>query len=287
MLMCAMLLVVAAAHVSSTPLPDTSFEQGGFVPLIGGRGSGPSTGYSAPPPPASGYGAPRVHGGGAGPTKTIYVNVPHPEPPRPLPPIAAGPPRKHYKIVFIRAPAPRPPPQPILPPRTEQKTIIYVLHQRPLVHDQKVIQVPPTETHDPEVFFVQYDQPPSAQELQQLSSGNLEGFTVTAQAAEINAGRTGDDGVALGISSPGGGAVGGGYGSGGGSIGVGLPGLGSGVGQTGFSGVGSGIGGQSADDGFAGFDSFGPLDGASGFDNFFSGGSVDSDSYEDRLGVSA
>ena len=40
--------------------------------------------------------------------KTIYVNVPpHPQP-APLAPIAAGPPRKHYKIVFVRAPAPPP-----------------------------------------------------------------------------------------------------------------------------------------------------------------------------------
>ncbi|XP_045601686.1 uncharacterized protein [Procambarus clarkii] len=202
MLMRVLLLVVAAAQVFSTPLPEKSpaLEFGGFQPVHGSRATGPAAGYGAPPlssgysapPLSSGYGAPGPFGGdvGVGPVKTIYVNVPHPEPVKSLPPIAAGPPRKHYKIVFIRAPPPQPPPQPILPPRTEQKTLIYVLHQRPQVHEQKIINLPQVQ-HDPEVYFVQYDNPPSAEELQQLSAGNLEGYSVAAQ-------RTGPTGDAVG-----------------------------------------------------------------------------------------
>ncbi len=54
----------------------------------------------------------------------------------------------------------------------------------------------PHVQHDPEVFFVQYDNPPSAQELQQLSSGNLDGYTVAAQrtgSASSEEGIYGDD----------------------------------------------------------------------------------------------
>ncbi|KAK7014114.1 hypothetical protein SK128_025725 [Halocaridina rubra] len=226
------LVVVTASVVCSTPLPDAPLQAtfGGFTPIHGARGTGPTSGYNAPPPsigggysapvppPSSGYSAPGggfggggvagsgfggggVAGGGfggggvAGPTKTIFVNVPHPEPSPPPPPIAAGPPRKHYKIVFIRAPPPPPPPQPILPPRTEQKTLIYVLHQRPQIPEQQVIEVPSVK-HNPEVFFVQYDNPPTAEELQQLSAGDLSGFNLDAQSLSAGVGEAG-----LGVAS--------------------------------------------------------------------------------------
>lgn len=188
-----LVLVTAACLAHALPFPDHPPTGGGFQPVHGSRGSGPASGYGAPPPPSPGYGAPGP--AGSTPTKTIYVNVPHPEPPKPLPPVAAGPPRKHYKIVFIRAPPPPPAPQPILPPRTEQKTVIYVLHQRPEVQEQQVIQVPSVK-HNPEVFFVQYDNPPTAEELQQLSAGDLSGFTVSSQSA--GGGYGGGDSLALG-----------------------------------------------------------------------------------------
>ncbi|XP_071540589.1 uncharacterized protein [Panulirus ornatus] len=175
-----LLLVAVVGRASCSALPDAPvLEVGGFHPVQGARGTGPASGYSAPPHPTTPAHA--THAAPIdGPTKTIYVNVPHPTPASPLPPIAAGPPRKHYKIVFIRAPPPPPPPQPILPPRTERKTLIYVLHRRPQVQEQKVIRVPNVQ-HDPEVYFVQYDNPPSAEELQQLSAGNLQGYSVAAQ----------------------------------------------------------------------------------------------------------
>ncbi|XP_053639211.1 uncharacterized protein [Cherax quadricarinatus] len=244
-------LVVAVAQVSSSPLPEKSpaLEFGGFQPVHGARGTGPASGYGAPPlvpeyvpppllpeygvpPLSSGYGAPG--GVGDGHAKTIFVNVPHPEPIKPLPPIAAGPPRKHYKIVFIRAPPPQPPPQPILPPRTEQKTLIYVLHQRPQVQEQKVINLPQVQ-HDPEVYFVQYDNPPSAEELQQLSAGNLEGYSIATQrtghSADIGSlplatdGAELDAGLGLGAARGALSSLSPGSGIGGGGDGHSLPGL--------------------------------------------------------------
>jgi len=166
------LLVGLGAIALSIPVPQGS-TIGAFQPLHGARGpTGPNSGYDSLPAPSNSYsGSSGVGGGGSsGPSKTIYVNVP-PARQAPAPaPIAAGPPRKHYKIVFIRAPAPPPAPQPILPPRTEQKTLIYVLHQRPEAQTQEVIEVP-TIKHNPEVYFVQYDNPPTAEELQQLTAG--------------------------------------------------------------------------------------------------------------------
>ena len=155
------------------PDPDSPVYYGGFQPVDGSRGfpENSGDGYSG------GHGGGGAVASGSGPTKTIYVNVPRPEAQPPPKPIAAGPPRKHYKIVFIRAPTPPPPPQPILPPRTEQKTIIYVLHQKPQQQEQNVISVPSIK-HNPEVYFVQYDNPPTAEELQQLSTGDLSSFGV-------------------------------------------------------------------------------------------------------------
>lgn len=199
-----MLLLLAWPLLAwSSPLPEKppighplgpSPEFGGFKPLPVGRGVGPSSGYGSPPP-APTYGAPVPKSYGGGPTKTIYVNVPPYKAGPPPPPVAAGPPRKHYKIVFIRAPPPPPQAQAILPPRTEQKTLIYVLHQRP--NDQQQVVEVPHVPHDPEVYFVEYDSPPTAQDLQQLSAGNLDGFTVTSQQG----GGYGGGGAGLGLGA--------------------------------------------------------------------------------------
>lgn len=142
---------------------------GGGVGHLGGGGGGVSHLRGG------GGGIGHFGGGGGGlvdPTKTIYVNVPQEEYPSPEP-IAAGPPRKHYRIVFIRSPVP-PQPQPILPPRVEQKTLIYVLHPRQ-TQQQSVVEVPDVK-HDPQVYFIQYEnEPPSAQELQDLVQNTIGG----------------------------------------------------------------------------------------------------------------
>lgn len=197
LIMRALLLLAWPLLAWSSPLPDKpAVEFGGFQPVVSGRGAGPSTGFSGPShplvvPPAPSYNEqpPQTYNnpGPSVPTKTIYVNVPAPDPHPPLKPIAAGPPRKHYKIVFIRAPAPPPRTQHILPPRTEQKTLIYVLHQRPEEQQQRVVEVPHIP-HDPQVYFVEFDKEPTAHDLQQLSAGNTDGYDVTAQHAVDNGG---------------------------------------------------------------------------------------------------
>ncbi|KAL7642525.1 UNVERIFIED_CONTAM: hypothetical protein RMT77_007086 [Armadillidium vulgare] len=175
--------------------PNTATQNGGFKPLPHARGvpqgkvfsstktkksiseeqvgaasiQGPSYG------PGFGGGSGFGHGHGHGPTKTIYVNVPPEQYPAPKP-IAAGPPRKHYRIVFIRSPA-QPPPQPIIPPRVEQKTLIYVLHPRQQPQIPNVVEVPDVK-HDPQVYFIQYDdEPPTAEDLQDLVKNTIDSHT--------------------------------------------------------------------------------------------------------------
>jgi len=113
----------------------------------------------------------------AGPDKTIYVRLPAENVQQPAP-ISAGPPQKHYRIVIIKSPTP-PAVQPILPPRNEQKTIIYVLHQKPKVQ-QQVIETPVVK-HAPQVLFVGYDDELSTDDLQKLAKGDHSGFSVTSQ----------------------------------------------------------------------------------------------------------
>lgn len=138
-------------------------------------------------------------GGGGGsynnqPDKTIYVRLPgagNGGGGGSLPPLSAGPPQKHYRIVIIRSPSP-PPVQPILPPRTEQKTIIYVLHQKPKVAQQQVLESPVVK-HPPQVLFVGYDDELSSKDLQQLAKGDHTGFSVTSQQDPVIGGAADDN----------------------------------------------------------------------------------------------
>jgi hypothetical protein len=94
-------------------------------------------------------------------TKDIYVHVapesPHEElasPPQP-PQIA----RKHYKIIFIKAPQSQVNQQlaAAVPPQNEEKTIVYVLVKKP---EQLQLDSPPAELQrppsKPEVYFIKY-----------------------------------------------------------------------------------------------------------------------------------
>jgi len=114
----------------------------------------------------------------SGPDKTIYVRLPTENTPSSLPPISAGPPQKHYRIVILKTPTP-PVRQPILPPKVQQKTIIYVLHQKPKL-EQQVIETPSVK-HPPQVLFVGYDDELTSEDLQKLAQGDHTGFTVTSQ----------------------------------------------------------------------------------------------------------
>ncbi|XP_036323760.1 extensin [Rhagoletis pomonella] len=93
--------------------------------------------------------------------------------------------QKHYKIVFIKAPAPpaiRPPVVPP-PPQNEEKTLIYVLHKKPEANTDIVIPTAaPTKPSKPEVYFIKYKTkkdeapvygpPPQQQQQQQGENGN-------------------------------------------------------------------------------------------------------------------
>ncbi|XP_059478969.1 uncharacterized protein LOC132198773 [Neocloeon triangulifer] len=146
---------------SSSSGSSSGYSSGGF----GSTGfSGGVDSYAAPQPssggpyPSSGYGAPPqapvIH-------KHVYVHVPPPEPEyiRPQKTYNVPAPQKHYKIVFIKAPAPPVPTAPVIPafPQDEQKTLIYVLVKKP--EEQPDIEIPtpaPTKPSKPEVYFIRY-----------------------------------------------------------------------------------------------------------------------------------
>ncbi|XP_073983657.1 uncharacterized protein [Rhodnius prolixus] len=94
--------------------------------------------------------------------KHIYVHVPPPDPEFHAPPqrvVPAPPPKKHYKIVFIKAPTYSPPQAPVIPElqQHQEKTLIYVLHKNP--SDAPPIVIPtakPTQPSKPEVYFIRY-----------------------------------------------------------------------------------------------------------------------------------
>ncbi|XP_075158135.1 tweedleC [Haematobia irritans] len=104
-----------------------------------------------------------------GPTETqvhkhIYVHVPpkdfeEDDAIQPRVTHQSGPKQKHYKIVFIKAPAAPAIRPPVIPPalQNEEKTLIYVLHKKPEASADIVIPTPaPTKPSKPEVFFIKY-----------------------------------------------------------------------------------------------------------------------------------
>ncbi|XP_067633558.1 uncharacterized protein Twdlbeta [Eurosta solidaginis] len=113
-------------------------------------------------PPAQFYGPPAAT---AEPvvTKNVYVHVPPEEPEvyQSSAPIQTAAPKKHYKIIFIKAPNPPTPQQQVLPPpvQDEHKTLVYVLVKKPEESQQLVLPSPaPTEPSKPEVYFIKYKQ---------------------------------------------------------------------------------------------------------------------------------
>lgn len=112
-------------------------------------------------PPAQTYGPPSLS-----PlvTKNVYVHLPPDDEeevrqPQILQPQA---PRKHYKLIFIKAPEPPKYTAPIIPPsaQDEHKTLVYVLVKKP--EEQPQIELPnttPTEPSKPEVYFIKYKAP--------------------------------------------------------------------------------------------------------------------------------
>lgn len=122
-------------------------------------------------PPAPEYGPPQEYGPPKqyGPpstlqkliTKNIYVHVPPPEREEIIPSqvIDVPVPKKHYKIIFIKAPTPPTPTAPIIPEQVqdEHKTLVYVLVKKPDPQPQIEIPQPlPTQPSKPEVYFIKY-----------------------------------------------------------------------------------------------------------------------------------
>jgi len=95
--------------------------------------------------------------------KHIYVHVAPSEPEEPKQPRERKPapaPEKHYKILFIKAPSPslNGEDEIQLPPPPEQKTLVYVLLQKPNLGPGGLnIATPkPTKPSKPEVYFIRY-----------------------------------------------------------------------------------------------------------------------------------
>ncbi|KAI8120546.1 hypothetical protein FF38_09723 [Lucilia cuprina] len=126
----------------------------------------PSAAQQQPAQPLPVYGAPAPFYGPpaeAVVTKNVYVHVP-PEEPEAYPPpapIQTAVPKKHYKIIFIKAPNPPTPIRQVVPPpvQDEHKTLVYVLVKKPEQQEPLVIPSPaPTEPSKPEVYFIKYKQ---------------------------------------------------------------------------------------------------------------------------------
>lgn len=94
-------------------------------------------------------------------TKNVYIHVPPPEAPEFQPAQIFEVPvqKKHYKIVFIKAPTAPPPTKPVIPPQPqdEHKTLVYVLVKKPDPQPQiEIPKIQPTEPSKPEVYFIKY-----------------------------------------------------------------------------------------------------------------------------------
>jgi hypothetical protein len=112
------------------------------------------------PTPAPSYGLPALE---PEITKSVFVHLP-PENDNEIPQpqvLPVQPPKKHYKIIFIKAPEPPKFNAPIIPPQPqdEHKTLVYVLVKKP--DEQQQIELPAPEAtppSKPEVYFIKYKQ---------------------------------------------------------------------------------------------------------------------------------
>jgi hypothetical protein len=150
------------------PEPPRNYPHQNFAPQLRqqiARQVQPSSDYgppSVPNLPSDGYGPsipqpPQI-------TKSFYVHLPPEdnEPPR-TPQVIQPPtqPRKHYKLIFIKAPEAPKYEAPIIPPQQqdEEKTLVYVLVKKPDEQPQITLpQIEPTVPSKPEVYFIKYQQ---------------------------------------------------------------------------------------------------------------------------------
>ncbi|XP_049819358.1 titin [Aethina tumida] len=144
-----LLVLVSAVCVSGRPEPPIgySYPVPNSIASIGPVAPVASVASAAPLPT-------QVH-------KHVYVHVApeEPEEQRQRQQLPIGPPQKHYKIIFIKAPSPPTYSAPIIPvqPQNEEKTLVYVLVKKPEDPQEVVIPtVAPTKPSKPEVYFIKY-----------------------------------------------------------------------------------------------------------------------------------
>eukprot|EP00099_Drosophila_melanogaster_P009505 NP_001262245.1 TweedleG, isoform B [Drosophila melanogaster] len=124
-------------------------------------------------------------------SKDIYVHVPPAEEPEdryPQPVLPPAPPRKHYRIVFIKAPttsvskaALRIKQAPV-----EEKTIIYVLTKKPDPLDLQtaIEEIAPKQPSKPEVFFIKYKTQEEAAHAQRTIQAQYDQLGGTSQVSD-------------------------------------------------------------------------------------------------------
>ncbi|XP_055306924.1 uncharacterized protein LOC129571184 [Sitodiplosis mosellana] len=91
-------------------------------------------------------------------TKHVYVHIPPNEPEfQSSQTFKKSIPKKHYNIIFIKAPTPPRPTVPVIPTQDEHKTLVYILVKKPEPLPRlEIPQAETTEPSKPEVFFVKY-----------------------------------------------------------------------------------------------------------------------------------
>ncbi|XP_055384098.1 uncharacterized protein LOC129613832 [Condylostylus longicornis] len=198
-------------------------QQQGFIglpsPNIGNQINSNQHGLIAPPlppvlpaplPPPS-YSAPHqsshiqgqaVHGGSAyqgiqqniAPivTKDVYVHVAPEEPEEHIaqPNLPQQPPRKHYRIIFIKAPSQSSRSAALklaqAQAQVEEKTVIYVLTKKTDAADIQAAlqQIPQPVQHKPEVFFIKYKTQQEALHAQQQIQAQYDALGGTSQITD-------------------------------------------------------------------------------------------------------
>lgn len=112
-------------------------------------------------------------------TKDIFIHAAPEEPEEQYsqPQLPSQPPRKHYRIVFIKAPTQNIKQQSIRLSQapTEEKTIIYVLSKKddPIDIQAALQEIQPTQPSKPEVYFIKYKTQEEAQHAQRQIQGKF------------------------------------------------------------------------------------------------------------------
>ncbi|XP_002001530.3 transcription factor SPT20 homolog [Drosophila mojavensis] len=124
-------------------------------------------------------------------SKDIYVHVPPAEEPEeryPQPVLPVGPPRKHYRIVFIKAPTPSVSKAAVRVQQApvEEKTIIYVLTKKPdpLELQTAIEEAAPKPISKPEVFFIKYKTQEEAAHAQRTIQAQYDQLGGTTQVSD-------------------------------------------------------------------------------------------------------